>query len=246
MNAAFGSDYLNVGKQARYHADFMANARVNFVRKVFGIVAVQLATTAFFIALSAFSTLYIRFQEATPFITGLAALTTLITMLILVFSRDLKKTYPKNYILLGVFTLCESYTISSITAFYEPIVVFESMLVTAGIVAALTLYAFTTKQEITYFMGLIWMFALGSLFVGIIGIFSRAQFIHLLYALIGTVMAGLYLIYDIKAIMGDHATFKVDIDDYVGGALNLYIDIVRIFLKVLEFLSKDDKDKKKK
>jgi FtsH-binding integral membrane protein len=167
-------------------------------------------------------------------------------MLVLLLSRELKKTYPTNYILLGAFTICESYLVSAVTAVYEPIIVFEAILVTAAIVAALTLYAFTTKHEITYFMGLIWMLCLGSFFVAIVGIFSRAEFIHLFYALIGTVLAGLYLIYDIKAIMGEHRTFKVDIDDYIGGALNLYIDIIRIFLKVLEFLGKDEKDKKKK
>lgn len=245
MNATYDSDYLrDADKHAQHSAAFLGDARVNFVRKVFGIVAAQLSVTALFIGLSAFSTLYVSFLEATPFLTLLSALGSLVTMLILVFSRELSRTYPKNYYLLGAFTLCESHLVSSITAYYEPLVVFEAMLVTAAIVAALTLYAFTTKREITYFMGLIWMLALGSLFVGIVGIFFRGAFMHLLYALIGTVVAGLYLIYDIKAIMGNHGYLKVDIDDYVRGALNLYIDIIRIFIKILEFLGKDNNNNK--
>ena len=39
---------------------------------------------------------------------------------------------------------------------------------------------------------------------------------------------------------------EISIDNYILGAVTLYIDIVRMFLKILELLAKLSKDEKKK
>ena len=50
-------------------------------------------------------------------------------------------------------------------------------------------------------------------------------------------MAGFYLIYDVQMICGGKRG-EFSIDDYVRAAMTLYVDIIRIFLKLLEILSK--------
>lgn len=214
-------------------SDLSVNLRVNFIRKVFGIVAVQLMITSIFIGFSALSTSYVRFQQATPYLSWLILAVALGTMLTLLASDSLSRTFPNNYYLLGLFTLCESYLVSAITANYEPWAVFEAMLLTAGVVAALALYAFVSKREITYFRGLIWMLMLSGLGMAIISFFIKTEYRNFFLILLSIVLAGEYLIYDVKAIMGNNATFKVDIDDYVRGALMIYVDIIRIFIRIL-------------
>jgi len=57
------------------------------------------------------------------------------------------------------------------------------------------------------------------------------------------VVSGLYLIYDIKIIMGKDG-IKLSMDDYIRGAMHLYIDIIRIFIKILQFLAANAEKKK--
>jgi FtsH-binding integral membrane protein len=243
-NTNFGYD----AKQT-YGENFVLNARVNFIRKVFSIVSLQLITTGIFVYLSAFSKGYSRWLEHAHITTFFASCGTMISLLMLVFWRSLARSTPKNYYILGFFTLCESFLVSKITTHYDPSSIFGAIFLTAAIVSSLTLYACTTKHEITYFMGLIAMLTMGSFFLFFVKIIFHGSFIHLVSSLMGSVLAGLYLIYDIKAIMGNHGTFRVDIDDYVGGALNLYVDVIRIFLKVLHLFSEKvekEKDREQK
>lgn len=251
-NVRYASGYPATGdKHTRadktsYAENFALTARVNFVRKVFSIVSTQLITTAVFIYLAAYSKRYMRWAEHSPITTFFAAIGAFVSLFTLVFWRSLARSYPKNYYILGLFTICESFLVSKITVHYDPSSLFGAIFLTAAIVSSLTLYACTTKHEITYFMGLISMFTMGSFFLFFVKILFHGSFMHLITAFMGSMLAGLYLIYDIKAIMGQHGIFKVDIDDYVGGALNLYVDIIRIFIKVLQLFSERDEEKNRK
>lgn len=227
-----------------YGENFVLNARVNFVRKVFSIVSMQLLTTAFFVYCSAHKGRFSRYLEHAHITTFFASCGAMLSLLTLVFWRSLARTAPKNYYILGFFTLCESFLVARITHNYDPHSVFGAIFLTAAVVSSLTLYACTTKHEITYFMGLIAMLTTGSFFLFFVKIIFHGSFMRLVSALMGSTLAGLYLIYDIKAIMGNHGTFKVDIDDYVGGALNLYVDVIRIFLKVLHLFHEKTEEEK--
>lgn len=48
-------------------------------------------------------------------------------------------------------------------------------------------------------------------------------------------MFGIYLIYDTQLIVGGKS-HELSVDDYIVGALNLYIDIISIFLDILSIL----------
>ena len=58
------------------------------------------------------------------------------------------RTHPINLILLGVFTLCESYMVAGLTAQYDKETVILAGLGTALVTVSLTFYAMTTKVEI--------------------------------------------------------------------------------------------------
>lgn len=50
--------------------------------------------------------------------------------------------------------------------------------------------------------------------------------------MLGVLIFGLYLIFDTQLILGK-GRHKLSIDDYVLGALILYIDIIMIFIYIL-------------
>ena len=52
----------------------------------------------------------------------------------------------------------------------------------------------------------------------------------------GVLIYSIYLIYDTQLIMGN-VGIQYNIDDYCFAALNLYIDIIYLFLKLLQLIA---------
>ena len=61
---------------------------------------------------------------------------------------------------------------------------------------------------------------------------------HRVYSLLGVVIYGFYLIYDVQLLM-NNKRFKYSEDDYIIAAINIYLDILLIFLKILELFGSD-------
>lgn len=69
----------------------------------------------------------------------------------------------------------------------------------------------------------------------IIGLIMGGKLIHTIYCCLGLLMYSLYLIMDTKIILGHdkHNGIELDHNDYVLGALMLYIDIIMMFVYIL-------------
>lgn len=78
----------------------------------------------------------------------------------------------------------------------------------------------------------------GALFMfGIFALIYRDDTIYVMYCAFGIVVYGFYLIIDTQLICGGK-TWQLSEDDYIIGALILYIDIIVLFLKILALLSR--------
>jgi len=152
---------------------------------------------------------------------------------------------PVNYILLTVFTACWSIVLSCVAARYDPVTVSMAICLCAGIVASLTLYACTTKNDLEYCVGIVVILAMGVMMLSMMSMFMYAfgggsyrashYIFYYLFALIGVVLMGVYLIFDIMLIMGGkHEGLEVDM--YIIGAMILYMDVIYIFLYLLKLL----------
>jgi FtsH-binding integral membrane protein len=103
---------------------------------------------------------------------------------------------PTNYILLGIFTLAESYLVSMICAMTSPDIVVMAAIFTGVIFSALTTYAFRTKTDFTIAGGALYMFGMGLTTFGFLLFFTDNKFLHLVYGFFGSIFFGLYLIWD--------------------------------------------------
>jgi len=223
------------------------NLRVNFIRKVLGIVAIQLLATFFMSYLTLTNDSFYRFQVSNPSISFFLIAVTIVTMLMLTCSPALARNHPTNYLILAVFTLAESYSVSSVVGSFQERTVLMALFLTATVVSSLTLYAMTTKKEVGFFGGLI-VVGSSAMLMCLLGSFIfGGDSLSCLISIISAVMAGLYLIYDIQMLMGNDKR-KISLDDHVLGAMIIYLDVVRIFFEILKFLNKmeDDKDKRKR
>jgi protein lifeguard len=78
--------------------------------------------------------------------------------------------------------------------------------------------------------------ALLALSVGsLISIFYRGAFFNLILSVGGAAVFSMYLIYDLQMIMGDRK-LNISPEEYIFAALNLYVDIIRIFMELLKIL----------
>lgn len=209
-----------------------------FVRKVYSILAVQLMITAAFIILvqtSSSMNLYVR----TPAGQGVAIACAVgsiafLCTIICCFGR----VAPLNMILLLGYTLCMSYMVGGLTARYDPKIVMMAGLAAALVTIALTIYAIRTKTNIEVFAAMAFVVYLAMFPLIIIGIIIRTPFLHTLYCVLGLIFYSLYLIIDTIIICGKekHNGVEMDKSDYVIGAMMLYIDIIMIFIYILQLL----------
>lgn len=212
------------------------NVRLSFIRKVYAILSVQLLITTAFVGLSIKNSEYNTFISNNPAIAILAIIVNITTAYALICYKSLARRVPLNYILLSLFTITEAILVSMITTQYEPKIVFIAACLTAGIVVSLTLYAITTKTDFTMMGGLLFMLSMTLILASILGYFFDTLWLQVAISAFGVILFGLYLIYDTQLIVGGRNR-ELSIDDYIIGALMLYIDIVRIFIEVLRLLA---------
>jgi FtsH-binding integral membrane protein len=170
------------------------------------------------------------------YIWVVALFVAIIVEIMLICNRHLARSSPINYILLAIFTICEAYSVSATSVYYaldSPWIVIESFVGTVAITLACTFYALTTKNDFTILGSMAWLVVSALLFCIII--MAVTHFTFFLYDLLiafCVFLFGIYLIVDVQMIVGS-GRWKLSVDDYILGALILFVDIITIFLYLL-------------
>lgn len=211
--------------------------RKGFIRKVYGVLFCQLAVTFIFIT---FGTLVVSQSTLENLLSYyalsiIAGIVLFVVTILLCCVKSLARTVPINYILLSIFTLCESYLLMLVAAGTDPHIVFSAAAITVACTLGLTAYAWTTKKDFTLWVGFMWAILFTFAISGILLIFFRELYIF--YCFGGVVIYSIYLIIDTQLILGKFEN-EFSSEDYVIAAMNLYIDIIQLFLYILRILSK--------
>lgn len=144
---------------------------------------------------------------------------------------------PLNYLCLGFFTLCFSVLMGVITVHYETNIVLLAFSATAFIVVSLTLFAFQTKYDFTGLAPYLFIFLMGLIFLGFIQIWFHNQVMNTVVASFGAIIFSFYLVMDTQMIVGGDHKLSIGPDEYIIGALMLYLDIINLFLYILQLFS---------
>eukprot|EP00933_Yihiella_yeosuensis_P056642 TRINITY_DN5596_c0_g1_i1.p1 TRINITY_DN5596_c0_g1~~TRINITY_DN5596_c0_g1_i1.p1 ORF type:complete len:276 (-),score=37.84 TRINITY_DN5596_c0_g1_i1:120-947(-) len=214
--------------------------RQGFVRKVYGILAVQLLITFIVATPIARMDPKVLAQARYQRMVTASAVLTLVTMLAMVCCRGLARTTPWNYLMLFVFTAAEGVLVGIICAQYTLGSVIWAVLLTAIIFGWMTAYAFTTKTDFTgfgpYLFGALCVMCAMSLFAAF-GMWMGYQMkpLVMLYQACGVLLFTFYIIFDTQMMLGAWGGHKesFSIDDYVFAALNLYLDIINLLINLL-------------
>lgn len=154
--------------------------------------------------------------------------------MILIYCTSLGKRHPTNMILLTIFTLCESYSLAYLGTKRAEVVI-AAGLITAAVTVALFIYALSSKSDFTYMGGFLFICASALLAAVIINFFVESSPFGVIISCIGAVIFGMYIIYDVQIMTGKKA-YSLSIDDYVVGAINLYVDILGLFLDLVNII----------
>jgi protein lifeguard len=114
------------------------------------------------------------------------------------------------------------------------------VLIAAGLtlfmVLGLTLYAIFSRNDFRILFGIIIVLLFSFLGFGILCIFTLSPILYQLYCAIAVSILGILLVIDTKLIIGGQKSIQISMDDYILGSLILYIDIMRLFIIILQIL----------
>merc|ERR1712032_1809081 len=102
--------------------------------------------------------------------------------------------------------------------------------------AGLTMYAMTTKSDFTGMGPYLSAAIMGLMLASFLCIFfPYSPMIQKVMAGFGAILFSFYIVYDTQLICGGkHSKHAFGVDDYVFAALNIYLDIINLFLYLLQ------------
>lgn len=210
---------------------------VAHVIAVYGLLSMQLGVTLATTLLFIYNSSVKNFVFEHPGLLYSAYALMLVVIIALACCGNVRRQYPTNYILLATFTIATSYLVGTISATYETETVLLALVMTMGVTIGLTVYAFQTKRDFTMMGG--FLFSLLFIFIiwGFLQIWYRGPIANTLYAGVGAIIFSLYIVYDTQLIIGGkHKKYQLSPDEYVFAALNIYLDVINLFLYILALL----------
>ncbi|KIW71176.1 hypothetical protein PV04_03371 [Phialophora macrospora] len=204
--------------------------RMQFIRKVYTILTVQILLTAGLSSLSFFSLGYRTWIQSNSWMMWVSLFGAIGFMLLTFWKR---KSYPTNMIFLAGFTALEAYSISVITSFYESRIVIEALIITLGIFVFLTLFACQTKYDFTSWMP----YLFGALWILIIFGFMAAFFPHsstmeTVYGAVAALVFSGYILVDTQLVLRHY-----HVEEEIAASISLYLDVLNLFLAILRILN---------
>lgn len=216
--------------------------RQAFIRKVFLILMAQLAVTVGFISLFIFCEPIKNWVSTTgTWFYFCAYAVFLITYIVLVCCPAVRRKYPGNVICLAIFTLALSYMAGTISCYHKTEMVLIAMAITTAVCLALAIFAIQTKIDFTLCSGFLFVFCIVLFCFGLAvvvgGAFMDYQsyfILHCVYASLAALLFSLFLVYDVQVVMGGRK-YELSPEEYIFGALQIYLDVVYLFLIILSF-----------
>jgi len=219
--------------------------RNRFIKKVYLILMCQLLFTTALVAIFVSVDSVKRWVQTHSWFYYLAYATFFATYIALACCPKVRVKFPGNYIALFVFTAMFSYVCAAIASYHNA----QAVLIAAGITALVTfsvsMFAIQTKIDFTMCYGLIFAASMTLFFLGIAFIIVYAAipggengknyyYLQCVYGGLAAMILCLFLVFDTQRIVGGkNRKNPVSPEEHILGAMELYLDIVYLFLIIL-------------
>lgn len=210
------------------------SVRMNFLRKVYSLLTLQILVTCIV------ATLFMKVDFIQSYITNpdhswLLFIVMIGTFPVIFGLMAFKDSHPLNLYLLFSFTIMESILVGYIITLYEERSVLMAAFITLSIFIALTLYTFQSKYDFSTLAATLFAFLWILILVSILQIFIRSELMEIMICIGGSLLFSGFIILDTHFLM-----HKLSPDDYIIATINLYLDLINLFLYILRMMKKKD------
>uniref|UniRef100_A0A3Q1EV60 Transmembrane BAX inhibitor motif containing 1a n=1 Tax=Acanthochromis polyacanthus TaxID=80966 RepID=A0A3Q1EV60_9TELE len=202
-----------------------------YVFQVYLILACQLLVTTAIVAIFTFVRPVTDFVHRYPAVYWVSYAVYFITHIVLVCCKGPRglccfQLYKTKYVHFSLQTLALSYMTGSISSYYNTKAVFLAVGITAVVCIAVTVFCFQTKVDFTKCQGL---FCVLGIVMFVTGIITAIVY-----------FPENFLAYHTQLLIGNRK-HSISEEEYVFAALSIYVDIVQIFLFLLQIIGASTK-----
>ncbi|CAL8386590.1 unnamed protein product [Boreogadus saida] len=202
--------------------------RMDFLRKVYSILSLQIILTTATAALFMFCEPIKQFVHTSPAVVLVSALGSLVLLVALAVYRH---KHPLNLYLLLAFTLLEAVSVATAVSFYEYKIVLQAFFLTCTVFTCLTAYTFQSKRDFSKLGAGLFAALLILIVGGVMRMFFNNETTELLFACAGALVFCGFIIYDTHLLM-----HQLSPEEHILASINLYLDIINLFIHLLRIL----------
>ena len=219
--------------------------RKKFVRKTLFTFSLSLFTTlGFCIGFKNIPTIdtFVK-SEVGEALYILSVSTTFLTMFVCLCCEDLLRKTPSKYIIYSLFVLAVSYSLGISSLYIKGDVLYISIIITTGTTISLILYSFIFTTDFTEYYTYVVAIFMCLIFIGIVNIFFNNTIIQVIISGGGALVFACFIVFDMQMILSQkHIKYKYSIDDFILAAMSLYLDVINMFLYIIQFLTLTSSD----
>lgn len=168
----------------------------------------------------------------------LSVSTTFLTMFVCLCCEDLLRKSPSKYIIYSLFVLAVSYSLGITSLYIRGDILYISIIITTGTTTSLILYSFIATTDFTEYYTYVVAIFMCLIFIGIVNIFFNNTIIQIIISGGGALVFACFIVFDMQMILGQkHIKYKYSIDDFILAAMSLYLDVINMFLYIIQFLT---------
>ena len=169
--------------------------------------------------------------------------TTFLTMFVCLCCEDLLRKSPSKYIIYSLFVLAVSYSLGITSLYIRGDILYISIIITTGTTTSLILYSFIATTDFTEYYTYVVAIFMSLIFIGIVNIFFNNTIIQVIISGGGALVFACFIVFDMQMILGQkHIKYKYSIDDFILAAMSLYLDVINMFLYIIQFLTLTSSD----
>ena len=210
--------------------DFQKLVRVGFIRKVYGVLIVQLILTLILSSIGLNDAVSSTYKHNTFLIWVFVGLVILILTIITCFKKPSKKV-PLNYILLLFFTMIMSLIVSYIyilTDNWKLIMSIGGNLIL--VVMSLICITYISTKSYSYMKAFLSIVSICAAYATML-LFSGVNQAPYYYGILGILIYSVYLLVNTKILVEDNFGKEYTVDDYIIVSLRFYVlDLVYLVL----------------
>ncbi len=202
--------------------------RATLVRRTYSLVLVSVLVTMVGATFGLSQPRVMQAVAAHPFISFLAVMAPLL------LATRAKAAFPMNIGLVLLFTFAEGVFISPMLYVYgqrQPGIIMQAAILTLGAFGVLTAYAFVSRRDFSawgsFLMVGLWVL-IGTM---VLNFFFRNELASLWLAAVTVLLFSGMLIFDTWRLRNVYGP-----DEYVGAAVQIYLDLLNMFMGILRLL----------